>query len=177
MEYKKTIGEKELILRKPEESDAEAIIDYLKTVYGETRFLAKEPEEITFSAEDERNFIKRVNNSRTGIMLLGFLDGEMAGSCSLSDMGAMRFAHRAELSVALFRRFTGLGIGRFMVETLLKIAKETGLEQVTLEVAKENVRAVSLYKKLGFNVFGEFPKNMKYKDGTYSTTLWMMKEI
>lgn len=60
---------------------------------------------------------------------------------------------------------------------LPKATKEKGLEQITLEVSAKNKSAVALYKKFGFEIYGTFPKNMKYKDGTYSDVIWMMKEL
>ncbi|GAB1477129.1 hypothetical protein MASR2M70_19650 [Bacillota bacterium] len=55
--------------------------EYLKTICGETRFLMKEPEEITMTIEGERNFIKSQNMSERNLMLLVFLDGEYVGNC------------------------------------------------------------------------------------------------
>ena len=40
---------KELILRNPEESDAERLLSYLKTTSRETPYLIREPEEITLA--------------------------------------------------------------------------------------------------------------------------------
>ena len=40
---------KELILRNPEESDAERLLSYLKTTSRETPYLIREPEEITLT--------------------------------------------------------------------------------------------------------------------------------
>ena len=54
---------------------------------------------------------------------------------------------------------------------------EKGFEQIELEVVEGNERALHLYKKLGFEVYGTFPKNMKYKDGTYADAYWMMKKL
>ena len=64
-----------------------------------------------------------------------------------------------------------------MIEALLAIAKECGIEQVELEVVADNERAIALYKKLGFEVYGTMPRNMKYRDGTYADVYWMMKRL
>lgn len=49
---------KELILRNPEESDAERLLSYLKITSRETPYLIREPEEITLTLEEEKEFIK-----------------------------------------------------------------------------------------------------------------------
>jgi len=166
-----------LVLRNPEEDDAQMLLEFLKTTCAETRFLAKEPEEITMTLEDERDFIKSQNKSERNLMLLGFLDGEYVGNCSLMGMSPSRYQHRVSMGIALYQRFTGMGIGKVMTEQLINISKGKGIEQIELEVVADNDRAISLYKKMGFEIMGTFPNNMKYKDGTYADTYWMIKKL
>ena len=77
---------KELILRNPEESDAERLLSYLKTTSRETPYLIREPEEITLTLEEEKEFIKGQNNSEHNLLLIGLLNGEHVGNCSLMRM-------------------------------------------------------------------------------------------
>ncbi|HKM34446.1 MAG TPA: GNAT family protein [Lachnospiraceae bacterium] len=171
------INEHELLLRNAKEEDAEMLLEYLKTTCGETRFLVKEPEEITLTLDDERQFINNQNSSKNNLMLLGFLDGEYVGNCSFMGMSPCRYQHRVSMGIALYQKYTGIGIGIAMIEKLFAIAKETGIEQIELEVVADNERAISLYKKMGFEIYGTFPNNMKYKDGTYNNAYWMMKQL
>ena len=171
------LGGHELLLRCAREEDAQRLLDYLKTTSGETRFLIREPDEVTMTEEDERRFIRMQNESERDVMLLAFYDGEFAGNGSLMGMGPSRYRHRAGVAIALFQAYTGLGIGRAMMEALLAIAREHGIEQVELEVVADTERAIALYKQLGFEVYGTMPRNMKYRDGTYADVYWMMKRL
>lgn len=45
---------KELLLRNANADDAEMLLEYLKKTGAETKFLIKEPEEITFTVEQEQ---------------------------------------------------------------------------------------------------------------------------
>lgn len=172
-----TIKGGELLLRNPREEDARMLLDYLKVTCGETRYLVKEPEEITMTLEEEEAFIRKQNDSENSVMLLGFLNGRYVGNCSLMGNGPLRYRHRVSMGIALYQEFTGLGIGRAMIGTLFKIAGEKGFEQVELEVVKDNVRAVRLYQDMGFEICGTFPNNMKYKDGSYADAYWMVKRL
>ena len=167
----------ELLLRNAREEDAEMLIQYLKETTCETKFLINEPEEITMTLEEERDFICYQNESETNLMLLGFYDGEFVGNCAFNGNFKSRYSHRASFAIALYQKFTGMGIGTAMAKRLLEIAEEKGLEQLELEVVTENQRAVALYEKLGFKICGTFPKNMKYKDGTYADVYLMVKEF
>lgn len=171
------LREHTLLLRCAREEDAEMLLEYLKTTSAESRFLVREPEEITMTPEEEGKFIRYQNESKHNLMLLGFLDGSYVGTCSLTGMSQFRYRHRASIAVALFQKYTGLGIGSAMLETLISVAKDTGIEQLELEVVADNERAIALYKKMGFEICGTFPRNMKYKDGTYADAYWMMLQL
>lgn len=167
-----------VVLRNAEPSDAEELIGYLKVTAAETPFLIREPTEINLTAEQEREFINQITNADRSLMLVAMLDGKLIGSCSLSSVGTFRrYAHRCEMAIALCREYCGAGIGRQMMCILLDEAKKMGYEQAELEVVSRNTNAIALYEKLGFARFGEFPHNMKYTDGTYADSYWMMKRL
>ena len=94
-EYVIQLDGTELRLRNAREEDAEMLIDYLKQTCGETRFLVKEPEEITLTIEQEKNFIRNQNESEGNLMLLAFLNGKYIGNCSL--MGSITITIRDSL--------------------------------------------------------------------------------
>lgn len=91
--------------------------------------------------------------------------------------GFRRYHHRCEVAIALYQEYCGAGIGRIMLETVLDVAKSCGYEQAELEVIAGNERAIRLYQKLGFREYGRFPDNMKYADGSYVDSIWMMKKL
>ena len=152
---------RKLVLRNAEEDEAKMLLKYLKQVYAETPFLIQEPDEITFTIDDEKKYIKENNDSDSDLLL----------------NHARRLKHRTSLGIVLYLEYTGLGIGRIMIEEVCKIAKENGIEQVELEVAANNRNAISLYEKLGFKKIATLPNNMKYSDGTYTNVHFMVKYL
>ena len=56
---------KPCLLRQAEESDAEMLVEYLKTTSGETPYMLREPEEVRISVEEEVEFIRK-NREGTG---------------------------------------------------------------------------------------------------------------
>lgn len=167
-----------VILRNAEESDAEDLIQYLRVVSAETPFLVREPEEITLTVEQEREFLRGKKESERELMLIAIANGKHIGNCSVMQLGTnRRYAHRCQIGIALYQEFCSRGIGRKMMEAALQKAKEAGYEQAELEVIAGNERAIYLYKQLGFEEFGVFPDNIKYKDGSYADAVWMMKKL
>lgn len=176
-EEKVMVRGKEILFRNATENDAQLLLEYLKITCGETRYLVKEPEEITLTLEQEKAFINRNNESDTNMLMLAFMDGELVGNCSLMGNSSMRYQHRAGIGIALYQKYTGMGIGRAMIEKLISVARDNGVEQLELEVVADNERAIALYEKMGFEICGTLPNSMKYKDGTYADGHWMMKRI
>lgn len=167
------------ILRPPREEDAGLLIDYLRAINGETRYMAREPEEVRIPPERELEIIDDVRDDPRGAMLLAFVDGKHAGNCSFSCVRgtSKRYAHRCTVGVGLYQRYCGLGLGRAMMEHALAMARDCGYEQAELEVAAENAPALALYEKLGFETYGRRPHDMKYTDGSYVDMLLMIKRL
>ena len=177
IQFKDKLG-REVSLRSADESDATALIDYLKITTAETPYLIREPEEVTLTLEQEENFIKRAKDAERELLLIAVIDGKHIGNCSLMSIGPYkRYAHRCEIAIALYQEYCGCGIGKIMMQTVLDVAKKSGYEQAELEVISDNKGAIALYKKLGFRKYGSFPKNMRYSDGTYADSDWMMKPL
>lgn len=176
-ERSKIVDGRELSIRTATVDDAQMLIDYLRRVCGETKYLLKEPEEINITLEQEVAFIKKYNEAEKNLFIMGFVDGEYAGNCSFAQFGPIRCKHRVSLGIALVQEFTGMGLGRFMMETMIEEAKLAGIEQMELEVVAGNERALHLYKEMGFEIHGTLPNNMKYQDGTYADCYWMMRKL
>lgn len=167
-----------VILRAAEPKDAKALIEYLKIVNAETPFLIREPDECSITLENEEAFLKGKLDSEREIMLIALIDGKHVGNCSIASAGLYkRVRHRCEVAIALYQEYCGCGIGRVMLETALDIARKANYEQAELEVIEGNTKAMALYEKLGFKKYGTFPNNMKYKDGSYRDSYWMMMQL
>ena len=125
-EEKYELDGKEILLRSANENadDANMLIDYLKTVTGETRFLMCESDEVKYTTEGELSFIKEHNESENGLLILAFVDGEYAGNCSFEGKTCSRRAkHRAGIGIALFQKYTGFGLGRLLLDVLRHLAR------------------------------------------------------
>lgn len=166
---------KRIVLRSARPEEAQMLIDYLKTVTGETRFLMSEPDEINYTKEDEEKFINEHNQSKDALLMAAFVDGEYAGNCSFErKAGSRRTGHRAGIGIALFQKYTGFGLGKLMLKRLLEKIRELGFEQAELTVAGNNTKAYRLYESLGFEKCGIIPNANKYDDGTYDDDIFMV---
>lgn len=175
--FKDSLG-RECTVRNAVPSDAGMLIQYLRQTAAESPFLLREPDETDMTESSEVLFIEKILNNPREAMLVVFVDGKHAGNCSLMQISPFRRQrHRCEIAVALYKEYWGAGIGKSILRVLLREAAGIGYEQAELDVAAENDRAIALYRGLGFEAYGRFPNNMKYADGTYADTVWMMKKL
>lgn len=172
-----------VILRNARVEDSQALVEYLRTIARESRYLTNEPEEVTITLEREEAFLAGKTEEERELMLIGEIidaDGNArhVGNCSLMSMGnKLRVRHRCGIAIALYKEFCGLGIGKQMMEAVLDVAKSCGYEQAELEVVTTNTPAIRLYKSVGFEIYGERKKDMKYKDGTYADMYLMSRAL
>lgn len=64
-----------------------------------------------------------------------------------------------------------LGIGSKLLEEIIKISKSLKAKSITLEVNENNLPAIKLYKKYGFNQVGLRKKYYNNKDNAILMTI------
>lgn len=139
--------------------DAQALLDFLEVVGGETDNLTFGAEGLPFSAEEEASYIEAMNQSGN-MLLLAKYDDRIIGSVSVSRF-QRRMAHRAELGITVLRTEWGKGIGSELMRRAIEHAKANGMEILSLEVRSDNTRAIRLYERFGFQKIGTFPGSLK----------------
>ena len=166
------------ILRPAMPGDAEAMIEYMTKTAGETPFLLRYPDEVSFTPESEREILGRMLEDPGQVMMAAIVDGKVAGNSSISGIGTKRkIRHRCSLAIALYREYWNLGIGTAMLEYLTDLAKQIGFSQVDLEVVAENTQARALYAKCGFIESGRRKQALKFDDGTFHDEILMYKPL
>ena len=169
---------KTCILRSAEPKDAEHMISYMKIMLGETPYLLRSPEEFDYSVEGEAEVLRRRRDDPRAFMILAEIDGEIIAVGDVMPMGTKsRTLHRAALGLSVRKDYWRLGIGSAMMERLIVHARQSGFEQIELEVVSTNRRAINLYVKYGFQIYGTRPHGMKYPDGSYSNDYLMCKML
>lgn len=164
------------ILRPTHPDDAAEMIQYMKQISEETRFVLRTPEEVTFTLEQEQEILGHLLEDQGSVMMLAEVDGQVAGNCSINGMGfKSRIRHRCSMAIALKKDYWNLGIGTAMIHYLTDLAKEIGFEQIELDVVADNERGRMLYEKCGFVETGKHLRAMKYEDGTYADEVIMIK--
>jgi ribosomal protein S18 acetylase RimI-like enzyme len=99
---------------------------------------------------------------------------KVVGWCDILPERNPRRSHRGGLGMGLLPGYRRQGLGSQLLVRTLSHAQEIGLEKVELEVFTENLGAVALYKKFGFEIEGTL-KHYRKLDGKYFDCLVMAK--
>lgn len=158
--------------------DASLAVSYVATMYASSRFLARDVEEWKITIEEEAAWLEKARLDDRRVILGALKDGQLVGLCDFSPVSTMsRMVHRAQCGLSVAPDFQHKGIGMQLMQSLLRIAKDAGFEQMELEVVSMNHKAINLYKKLHFAKCGTIEHGMKYKDGTYADLDIMMARL
>lgn len=149
-----------IIIERATATDAAAILEYLKQVGGETDNLTFDAEGLSFSRKEEEAYITQIEKSCDDIMLVAKDNGIIIGNASLSRL-PRRMRHRGDFSVSVAKEYWNKGIGGQLLSKILEFAKENAFEVIDLQVRSDNVRAIHLYEKYGFQKTGTHPAFFK----------------
>lgn len=168
---------KELVIREAVREDASNIIDYTKTVFGETTYLTRTPEEFLVSVEEEEQLIEETNKKNNCIFLVAEVDNEIVGTLTFSASSSHRTRHIGEFGMSVKKAYWGLGIGSNLLAYLIDWARETGvIRKINLKVREDNVRARTLYEKFGFKTEGIITRYF-YIEGKFYNVIEMGLEV
>ncbi len=82
------------------------------------------------------------------------------------------FRHCGVLGIGVSREYSGIGVGKRLMDAALAHVKKIGLERVELEVYSSNLPAISLYERYGFKREGVKVRACKL-DGAYDDVVEM----
>ena len=167
------------VIRSPRDEDIDGMLEYLYVTSGETEFLLRYPEEcVKYTPEGEKKLFDRMNASENETMLVCLVGGEIAGNCQITWKTGINTRHRADVAIALKRKYWGLGIGTRLFEEMIRIAEANpNILQMELEFIEGNSRARALYEKMGFRITGVRPNAIRLKDGTLLGEYTMIRQI
>lgn len=162
-------------------NEAEQFLKFMKQVSGETHFMSRYEDEIDLSkegiaAERERQKILFDDERQAMISILD--ENRIIGNIAIRREGKSRkTSHRCSMGLGILKEFHGFGLGTLLMERGLAFAKEAGYQCVELGVLADNVAAMGLYKKMGFEESGCIPDAFHLDDGRWIDEISMYKKI
>lgn len=169
---------KTCILRNGTEADGKALYDIFNLTHMETDYLLSYPEENSYSAEQEAEFLKEKTESGNEIEILAEIDGAVIGTAGIGCVSPKeKVRHRAEFGISVAKAYWGLGIGRALTRACIECAKKAGYSQIELDVVAENQAAIALYESEGFVEYGRNPRGFRSRMSGWQELVLMRLEL
>ncbi|MFT7682441.1 MAG: putative acetyltransferase [Moritella dasanensis] len=114
-------------------------------------------------------------NSPECYTLVAEYDAKVVGHISVVQSNKARAKHCASLAIAVHPDIHGKGIGKALMNAAIEQADNwLNLTRLELEVNEDNLVAISLYKRIGFEVEGT-KRLSTFKSGRYINTVIMSR--
>jgi len=89
------------------------------------------------------------------LLLVPQMDGQVIGWCRIfPNLFTPKANHTAEVGIGLLKPSREIGIGTALMECAIEWAGDQGLEKLTISTFSTNLRAINLFKKVGFIAAG-----------------------
>ncbi|WP_394862729.1 GNAT family N-acetyltransferase [Paraclostridium bifermentans] len=164
---------KTAILRSPIKEDAQAMIDYLNIIGGESDFITFGENEFSMSVEAEQDYIERINSMDNSKNVLIIIEDEIVGIASITSVQKERMKHNGTLGISIRKKYWDIGLGSEIMTYLIDWAKSNKItKKINLLVREDNIRGVKLYEKFGFEKEGPLKKDICV-NGVYYNTIAM----
>lgn len=161
---------KDIEIREASLSDATELGDYLEEIYKTEKHLISRPDEFIKNSWRQRRWLKqKITNPLTTCLfakdttkrnqpIIGMLD-------SWTDSRA-RVRHVTTFAMTVSPDWQGQGVGRALLRHFCSwVAVHPVLEKIELHVHDDNLRAIQLYEKTGFEREGLRRLAVRYEDG------------
>jgi len=143
------------------EQEKKALLHLFKNVSTDTDFMATgEVENI--------DILNTILQNKNLVHFFGYEDNTPVAYCQvIHKPESVNFNSGAKINaISVLPERRGQGLGReLLVEVITTLQKDVNIKNIYLDVVKDNVIAVNLYKEVGFEKVGEL-KNIFKKDDT-----------
>ena len=134
--------------------DAEKLVAFRQTLFGETDFLLYGQGEYSLTVAEVTSQIERGSQISTNRSLVAENDGNFIAFLGIIGSPIPRLRHSAHLALGVSHAWWSRGVATDLMKEAFRWAPTVGLSRFELSVMTTNTRAIALYERLGFKVEG-----------------------
>jgi len=144
-----------VIIRQAEVSDAENLLNCIKTYIPTSNYIPKLESEIKLTVDQEKEWINSFLIYDNSLLLVAEYEGKIIGNIDLTGNHRKIMEHTAVIGMGMLHEWQHIGLGTALLSAIIKWAKNNPiLELIWLQVYTENESGLNLYKKMGFTENG-----------------------
>ncbi len=137
-------------------------------LYGIFREVVDSGTQFPYESNSVQEFYRQFFTTASHVYVCHCSNNELIGGFYLRPNFSGRSDHIANAAFMIKSSYRGRGIGTLLINASLKIAKDLGFLAMQFNmVLSQNITAIKLYQKLGFNIIGTLPEAVRNSDGSY----------
>ncbi|MCR8994409.1 GNAT family N-acetyltransferase [Brevibacillus laterosporus] len=160
-------------IRSATKTDAKALSKLRLQIDGETENLDREKGEAFIDPLGFEQLIKADTENKRNLFIVAVVHDQIVGFSRCEGNQLKRFSHKIEFGVCVLKEFWGFAIGKNLLKESIAWADSNDIKKITLNVLETNEKAITLYRKLGFEIEGILKKDKILSDGKYYNTIIM----
>jgi ribosomal protein S18 acetylase RimI-like enzyme len=141
-------------IRKIEIEDFSRFNSLLKMIESESSNMLRDPNERTTTDEDQKQSITRILSSTRSSILVAEESDQLLGFIAILGDDLNKKRHSKYIAMGVRSDFQGKKIGSALMEAAIHFCSEQNASRIELTVMTTNLKAISLYKKFGFEIEG-----------------------
>ena len=115
--------------------------------------------------------------SDNSLAIVALAGEEIVGSLTFDGGRRPRLRHAGEFGISVLQAYSGLGLGKALIEYMLAWAERGGVvRKINLKVRVDNEPAIRLYERMGWVHEGRTTRDTLI-DGRFSDCLTMGREV
>jgi RimJ/RimL family protein N-acetyltransferase len=165
----------EYVIERASLGDTQAIHSYLNKIAADKLdVLFLRPNGFPF--DQVKKLIERSHESMDNLFLVAKTRSDILGTLTFSRYSKMETRHSGDFGMSIHPDHRRKGIGNRLIEELESWAHANGLSKIELQVWSNNIPAIRLYEKLGYETEG-VRKGAIFRDGNRHDSILMAKFI
>jgi len=164
---------KTVVVRQATLSDAENLLNCIKTYIPTSIYIPKLENEIKLTVDQEKEWINSFIINDNSLLLVAEYEGKIIGNIDLTGSRRKIMEHTAVIGMGMLHEWQNIGLDTALLSAIIEWAKNNSiLELIWLQVYTENESGLNLYKKMGF-VENGIIQNFFKQDHNYFHNLTM----
>ncbi|MBT5927385.1 MAG: GNAT family N-acetyltransferase [Verrucomicrobia bacterium] len=163
-------NELKVTVRPLEKNDHQALFDFFKAVPENERLFIKHKVQ---NQEVIESWCRNIDFEKDFPILALNEEGQIVAACTLHQNGVGWKRHIGRVSVFVHPEFRRKGLAYALVEDVMGVSRQLGLEKLEAEFVAEQGRAMKVFAMLGFSDLVHLPKYVMDMRGKHHDYLLM----
>lgn len=165
---------KSVNIREAQESDAKAIIQYIRENQDRYMYMISKTDEMKLDVAYEKQMIKLHGQRENCVFFIAVERNQVIGMLNFVGGNRSRDMHDGEFGLSVHKDHFGQGVGSMLMDHLMRWGQNNKvIKRMTLFVMHSNKGAINLYKRFGFSIEGVRRKAVRFEDGRIQDLIMM----